>query len=215
MTTVTPCPHRVPACPGHTVRGRVPVSHPIDTGHGHAPHRHPNPPPTVSPCPTPGGHPRNEDHQATMTTPKSRAVSSASPSWQSRQVSMWPKRDQSVRPGVRPEAVSAWRSLGASVAIQTSPLPCQVDRAPFFGTTLAEVHTAQEACDGCPVQRECLAFAAANGERHGVWGGREFGREDRLRHTKEQQSAHTQHTQPPSPLVSASSLDTQTGATND
>ena len=96
---------------------------------------------------------------------------------------MWRHRgeDRPVRPGIRPEAVLQWRSLVASVAVQTSPLPCQVDRAPFFGATLAEVRAAQEACGWCPVQRECLAFAAANGERHGVWGGREFGRPARLR----------------------------------
>ena len=27
-------------------------------------------------------------------------------------------------------------------------------------------------CDGCPVQAECLAYAIATGQQHGVWGGK-------------------------------------------
>lgn len=31
-------------------------------------------------------------------------------------------------------------------------------------------------CDRCPVARQCLAFAKGNGEGHGVWGGKLFGK---------------------------------------
>lgn len=37
---MTPCPAVSRPCPGHTLRGRVPVSLPIDTGHGHASQAH-------------------------------------------------------------------------------------------------------------------------------------------------------------------------------
>ena len=36
---------------------------------------------------------------------------------------------------------------------------------------------AKEICRGCPVRGECLAFARANGERHGIWAGVWFDRE--------------------------------------
>lgn len=58
--TVSPCPPRVPPCPGHAAWPRVPVSLFIDTGHGHAPghaqklnQEMGRDPPSVSPQPTP------------------------------------------------------------------------------------------------------------------------------------------------------------------
>ena len=35
----------------------------------------------------------------------------------------------------------------------------------------AKVATAQAYCRRCDVQAECLAYALANGEREGIWGG--------------------------------------------
>lgn len=40
---------------------------------------------------------------------------------------------------------------------------------PESGETGAE---AMAVCAGCPVQLECLRYAIANGEQHGIWGGR-------------------------------------------
>jgi Transcription factor WhiB len=40
----------------------------------------------------------------------------------------------------------------------------------------ARVTAAVAICHGCPVQDRCYAAAAANGERHGVWGGVSFER---------------------------------------
>lgn len=31
--------------------------------------------------------------------------------------------------------------------------------------------TARQVCASCPVQADCLAWAVAHGERHGLWGG--------------------------------------------
>lgn len=145
------------------------------------------------------------------------ALPSTSP-LQSRRVTMWPRPAvAAARPGVRSEAVGAWRALQAAVAAAPVLLPCQADRPPFFGATLEEVRAAAEACAWCPARVECLAFATANRERHGVWGGREFGRTARQREAAEErrqaQGAHTQHAQPSSSLVSASSLVAHTGAT--
>lgn len=121
-----------------------------------------------------------------------------------------------VQPGVQPAASSAWRALVAAVAVAPVRVPCQVDPAPFFAADEAVIAEAREACSWCPVQRECLEFAVLNGERHGVWGGREFSIDSRRRAARRElervQAAHTQHTHASSSLVSASSLDTQTGA---
>lgn len=40
------------------------------------------------------------------------------------------------------------------------------------GRSLEQVAAAKAVCSGCQVRRECLAFALAAGEVHGIWGGR-------------------------------------------
>jgi WhiB family redox-sensing transcriptional regulator len=35
----------------------------------------------------------------------------------------------------------------------------------------ARTDAAKDVCSRCPVRAECLAFALANGEEFGVWGG--------------------------------------------
>jgi WhiB family redox-sensing transcriptional regulator len=37
----------------------------------------------------------------------------------------------------------------------------------------ARADAAKDVCSRCPVRAECLAFALANGEEFGVWGGME------------------------------------------
>lgn len=34
-----------------------------------------------------------------------------------------------------------------------------------------QVAVAKEVCAGCAVREECLAFALAHNEHHGIWGG--------------------------------------------
>jgi WhiB family transcriptional regulator, redox-sensing transcriptional regulator len=60
-----------------------------------------------------------------------------------------------------------WRSLAA----------CRfADPDLFFpisssGPSVAQVVQAKAICAGCPVQRQCLAFALRTHQVHGVWGG--------------------------------------------
>jgi hypothetical protein len=52
---------------------------------------------------------------------------------------------------------------------------------PESGTTIGEAREqsqmAIKICQGCPVRDYCLTTALANNEQHGIWGGRDFGRE--------------------------------------
>jgi WhiB family redox-sensing transcriptional regulator len=45
------------------------------------------------------------------------------------------------------------------------------DPALFFPHGLEGVQEAQAVCAGCPVKQECLEFALATNQVHGVWGG--------------------------------------------
>lgn len=60
-----------------------------------------------------------------------------------------------------------WRSAAA----------CQsVDPELFFpisasGIAKEQVTEAKAICTGCPVRRECLAFALRTQQTHGIWGG--------------------------------------------
>ena len=39
------------------------------------------------------------------------------------------------------------------------------------GASLAQAAEAKAICAGCPVHRQCLAFALRTGQIHGIWGG--------------------------------------------
>ena len=63
-------------------------------------------------------------------------------------------------------------------AIEKSPIipPCQVtDPDLWFGSEdeamSTRFRTAKNMCSQCPAIKECLAFALANDELYGVWGG--------------------------------------------
>jgi WhiB family redox-sensing transcriptional regulator len=45
----------------------------------------------------------------------------------------------------------------------------------------AQAERAKKVCAGCPVRRECLQFALATRQSHGVWGGLELTEADRRR----------------------------------
>jgi WhiB family redox-sensing transcriptional regulator len=52
---------------------------------------------------------------------------------------------------------------------QSSPVPAAWDYDSPVSRELAPV--AMAGCLECPVRGECLVYAVAAGERHGIWGG--------------------------------------------
>lgn len=50
-------------------------------------------------------------------------------------------------------------------------LCAETDPDAFFPDKGGSVREAKAVCARCEVTAECLAWALANGERHGVWGG--------------------------------------------
>jgi len=59
----------------------------------------------------------------------------------------------------------------APPAWTTDALCAQVDPDLFYPETGAPNRDAKRVCAGCEVRVECLAYALAHRERHGVWGG--------------------------------------------
>ena len=53
----------------------------------------------------------------------------------------------------------------------TDALCAQVDPALFYPEAGEPNRDAKRICAGCEVRPECLAYALAHRERHGVWGG--------------------------------------------
>lgn len=80
--------------------------------------------------------------------------------------------------GIRPEALPAWVSLGLALddmADQGQTPICR--QRPHQWTEDAPEHArkdAAEACNFCPARNACGAFADANHERSGVWGGADY-----------------------------------------
>lgn len=80
--------------------------------------------------------------------------------------------------GIHPDAIPAWLSLrnaldrmadqGKSAVCTTRPDQWSQD-APQHARK-----DAAEACTFCPARNACGAFADANRERSGVWGGRDY-----------------------------------------
>jgi len=62
----------------------------------------------------------------------------------------------------RPTTGTTWRD---------SALCAQTDPELFFPEKDGRASIAKRVCLGCPVRRECLEYALANDERHGIWGG--------------------------------------------
>jgi len=53
----------------------------------------------------------------------------------------------------------------------TGGVCAQVDPELWFPEKGGSTREAKALCTGCPVQVQCLAYALANDERFGVWGG--------------------------------------------
>lgn len=79
-------------------------------------------------------------------------------------------------------ALPAWRTLAALLTENTCP--CQLHPDGWFAATTAERREAAQACQLCPsrVHAACAQYAAAAGERFGVWGGRDL-QQDRQENT--------------------------------
>lgn len=71
----------------------------------------------------------------------------------------------------RAERLSALLSAVAAATWMRQAACRSVDPELFFPGRGESTREAKAACAGCPVRVECLDYAIANGERHGIWGG--------------------------------------------
>ena len=67
----------------------------------------------------------------------------------------------------------------------------QVDTDIFFPEKGESGREAKAVCARCEVRAECLAYALAHGERHGVWGGKGERARQRMRRAGQGQAAGT------------------------
>lgn len=70
---------------------------------------------------------------------------------------------------IRKAALPAWKALQA--ALEDTVPPCTADPPSWFDDDPEVRAEAARACRRCPVITECAAFATANREPFGVWGG--------------------------------------------
>lgn len=70
---------------------------------------------------------------------------------------------------IRAAARPAWRALQAALE-DAGPTACR-DRIEWISADAEERKYAVHHCVGCPVLRQCAAYAEAGREREGVWGG--------------------------------------------
>jgi WhiB family transcriptional regulator, redox-sensing transcriptional regulator len=75
--------------------------------------------------------------------------------------------DASPRDSGAPSARPDWRQF-AACRLADPDLFFPVSTA---GPSLEQLARAKAICQRCPVRRECLAFALATCQVHGVWGG--------------------------------------------
>ena len=68
-----------------------------------------------------------------------------------------------------------------ALAWQADALCAQTDPEAFFPERGAPSKDAKRICNSCDVQAECLAYALANDERYGIWGGKSAMKRARLR----------------------------------
>lgn len=64
--------------------------------------------------------------------------------------------------GATEEGELAWQELA---------LCAQTDPEAFFPEKGGSTREAKRVCLSCDVREECLSYADANDERHGIWGG--------------------------------------------
>jgi Transcription factor WhiB len=82
--------------------------------------------------------------------------------------------DETVGLLIREGARREWELLGLALAA-SGPVPCELSSRPEAwwtpGLPSLEAMAISE-CARCPAIRQCLAYALAAAEPHGVWGGR-------------------------------------------
>ena len=69
-----------------------------------------------------------------------------------------------------------YENLGKAIAKAPTIPPCMISdpEAWFVQTAMGrsrEVQNVKKLCQECPVQKECLTYALANPDLHGIWGG--------------------------------------------
>ena len=62
----------------------------------------------------------------------------------------------------------------ADLTATTPGLPCRTDPDAFFSPDPVERSYAARECHRCPLLLECMRYALAADEQHGVWGGVDF-----------------------------------------
>jgi hypothetical protein len=82
-----------------------------------------------------------------------------------------------------------YETLGKAISEASSIPPCMnSDPDAWFVNTSQgrsrEVVNVKKLCGSCPVQKECLAYALANPELVGIWGGLTSRERSRLRSKK-------------------------------
>lgn len=62
-----------------------------------------------------------------------------------------------------PDKITSWREIA---------LCAQIDYEIFFPEKGEPTTIAKEICQSCDVREQCLAYAIAAREKHGIWGGK-------------------------------------------
>lgn len=75
------------------------------------------------------------------------------------------------RPYRGPEALVAWPHEDGYAWRARAACASHGGSVSFYGTTAADDQRAKAICRTCPVIAECRAYALANRESWGVWGG--------------------------------------------
>lgn len=62
----------------------------------------------------------------------------------------------------------------ADLTATTPGLPCRTDPDRWYSPDRVERHDAAQQCRACPLLLDCMRYALAADEQHGVWGGVDF-----------------------------------------
>jgi hypothetical protein len=68
----------------------------------------------------------------------------------------------------------AFMQLAQAIKTHGAPVCQEIDGELWYPESGGESYALRQAkkyCEECPVRAECLAFALANNEEHGIWGG--------------------------------------------
>jgi len=83
--------------------------------------------------------------------------------------------------GGRPNGRVPHLSLHLPPEWVSDALCAQTDPELFYPEKGGNPEPARRICGACPVRVECCAYALANAEHHGVWGGLTCNERDRIR----------------------------------